>query len=71
MLHIFYLFSIFKVGLTELGDKDTAVGNFEKINKDILGLARLMLLLMLILIVEFGGKLIRKELLEPKVYPAF
>ena len=47
------------------------MGNFEKINKDILGLARLMLLLMLILIVEFGGKLIRKELLGPKVYPAF
>ena len=71
MLHIFYLFSIFKVGLTELGDKDTAVGNFEKINKDILGLARLMLLLMLILIVKFSGKLIRKKLVGPKVYLAF
>ena len=47
------------------------MGNFEKINKDILGLARLMLLLMLILIVKFSGKLIKKELVGPEVYPAF
>ena len=58
MLHIFYLFSIFKV---RLGDEDSAVGNFEKINANILGLARLMLLLVLILImVKFSGKLIKE-----------